>query len=65
MERGIGSNEEDEPGISTRFYPRHNSTLIFVAARLGHITGTTWSSKCSPKVQLLRELEVIKEFEAA
>jgi len=36
-----------------------------VAVRLRHIAGTKWSSKRYLNMQLLRELEVEKQFEVA
>lgn len=44
-------------------FPDGNSALMLVAARLRHIAGTKWSSKRYLNMQLLRELEVEKQFE--
>lgn len=46
-------------------FPDGNSALMLVAARLRHIAGTKWSSKRYLNMQLLRELEVEKQFEVA
>lgn len=46
-------------------FPEGNSALMLVAARLRHIAGTKWSSKRYLNMQLLRELEVEKQFEVA
>ena len=46
-------------------FPDGNSALMLVAARLRHIAGTKWSSKRYLNMQLLKELEVEKQFEAA
>ena len=46
-------------------FPDGNSALMLVAARLRHIAGTKWSSKRYLSMQLLRELEMEKQFEAA
>ena len=46
-------------------FPDGNSALMLVAARLRHIAGTKWSSKRYMNMQLLRELEVERQFEVA
>lgn len=46
-------------------FPDGNSALMLVAARLRHIAGTKWSSKRYLNMQLLKELEVEKQFEVA
>jgi len=46
-------------------FPDGNSALMLVAARLRHIAGTKWSNKRYLNMQLLRELEVEKQFEVA
>jgi len=46
-------------------FPDGNSALMHVAARLRHIAGTKWSSKRYLNMQLLRELEVERQFEVA
>ncbi len=45
--------------------PDGSSALMIVAARLRHIAGTKWSSKQYLNMQLLKELEVERQFEAA
>lgn len=46
-------------------FPDGNSALMLVAARLRHIAGTKWSSKRYLNMQLLKELEVVKQLEVA
>ncbi len=46
-------------------FPDGNSALMLVAARLRHIAGTKWSSKRYLNMQILKEREVDRQFEAA
>jgi transposase-like protein len=46
-------------------FPDGNSALMLVAARLRHIAGTKWGSRRYLNMDLLREQEVERKYEAA